>query len=65
MKKYLDFECDTDKDRLEGEDVSTLEGDNAPPEALPDIAGEGADEPMTQSSQWEGDAAYKDVITNY
>ncbi len=58
-----------------------LDGDNAPPEALPDIEGEGADEPTTQvrqyrlltriylilhqSSQWEGDAVYNDVITNY
>ncbi|KAK0234464.1 hypothetical protein EDD85DRAFT_955280 [Armillaria nabsnona] len=65
MKKYLDFEYDMEKDRLEGEDVSMLDGDNAPPEALLDIEGEGADEPTTQSSQWEGDAVYNDVIMNY
>ncbi|PBK81081.1 hypothetical protein ARMGADRAFT_1039576 [Armillaria gallica] len=65
MKKYPDFECNADKDQLEGEDVSMLDGDNAPPEALPDIQCEGADGPTSQSSQWEGDAVYKDVITNH
>ncbi|PBL01621.1 hypothetical protein ARMGADRAFT_1071156 [Armillaria gallica] len=67
MKKYPDFECDVDKDQLEGGsmDVTMLDGDNAPPEALPDIGGEGADKPTGRSSQWEGDAVYNDVITNY
>ncbi|SJL12381.1 uncharacterized protein ARMOST_15807 [Armillaria ostoyae] len=42
-----------------------LDGDNAPPEALPDVEDESADEPTSQSSQWEGNKVYKDVITNY
>ncbi|SJL11122.1 uncharacterized protein ARMOST_14525 [Armillaria ostoyae] len=46
-------------------DVSMLDGDNAPPEALPDIEDEGADELTSQSSQWAGNEVYKDVITNY
>ncbi|KAK0232473.1 RNA dependent RNA polymerase-domain-containing protein [Armillaria nabsnona] len=65
MKKYPEFEYDADKDQLEGEDVSMLDGDNAPPEALPDVEDEGVDEPTSQSSQWEGDEVYKDVIKNY
>ncbi|KAK0227173.1 hypothetical protein EDD85DRAFT_958406 [Armillaria nabsnona] len=32
MKKYPDFEYDTDKDQFEGEDVPILDGDNASPE---------------------------------
>ncbi|PBK91088.1 hypothetical protein ARMGADRAFT_1082308 [Armillaria gallica] len=65
LKKYPDFEYDTDKDQPEGEDVSMLDGDNASPEALPDVEDEGADELTSQSTQWEGNEVYKDVITNY
>ncbi|KAK0480935.1 RNA dependent RNA polymerase-domain-containing protein [Armillaria novae-zelandiae] len=61
MKKYPDFEYDADKDQLEGEDVPMLDGENAPPEVLPDVE----DEPTSQSSQWEGDEFYKDAIKNY
>ncbi|KAK0443578.1 hypothetical protein EV421DRAFT_1903591 [Armillaria borealis] len=53
MKKSPDFEYNADKDQLEGEDVSMLDGDNAPPEALPDVEDEGAYELTSQSSQWE------------
>ncbi len=58
-----------------------MDGDTAPPEALPDVEDEGVDEPTSQvrqyrlltriyliprqSSQWEGDEVYKDVIKNY
>ncbi|PBK70154.1 hypothetical protein ARMSODRAFT_1018250 [Armillaria solidipes] len=55
-EKYPDFEYDADKDQLEGEDVFMLDGDNALPEAVPDVE-DGADEP---TSQWEGDEVYKD-----
>ncbi|KAK0203980.1 hypothetical protein DFS33DRAFT_1432855 [Desarmillaria ectypa] len=64
MKKYPDFEYNADKDQLEGEDFSILDGDNAP-EALPDVEDEGVDESMSQSSQWEDDEIYRDLITNY
>ncbi len=33
-------------------DVSMLDGNNAPMEALPDIEGEGSDKPMSQVHQY-------------